>query len=210
MVLCDDEIKEVLMNPRKYTVSEYYYALTKGTRSVTYLIRNKTKPVISPEFVERIMLSVTEVNGCAICAYGHTQMALKMGLSQEEITAFLSGNAEVIRPDEAKAILFAQHYAETKGFVDREAHQTMIDHYGESKSRVILAAIQMMMIGNIAGLPISAFNRRLKGHKDQGSHLITELGIPSLTVLLLLPTIIKGVFENFAKKPYVSYGKYEN
>jgi AhpD family alkylhydroperoxidase len=195
------------MNPRRYTISEYYYALVKGTRSIPFLIGNKKKSLISEEFVERIMLSVTEVNGCAICAYGHTQMALKMGLSQEEITGFLTGQAGVIRPEEAKAILFAQHYAETKGFVDREAHQAVIDHYGSSKSKVILAAIQMMMIGNIAGLPISAFNRRLKGHKDQGSLLITELGIPSSTVILLLPAMIQGFIENFAKTPYLSYGR---
>lgn len=193
------------MNPRKYTVREYYTALVKGSRSVGFLIRNKKKSWISDEFVERIMLSVTEVNGCEICAYGHTQMALKMGLSKEEIMAILSGQKEVILPEEVKAIMFAQHYAETKGIVDPQAHQAILEDYGDEKSTVILAAIQMMMIGNIGGLPISAFIRRVKGHKDKGSSLLFEVGIPLSTIFLIFPALIQGGIESLLKRPLIHY-----
>jgi len=195
------------MNPRKYSIGEYYTALVKGGRSVGFLIRNKKKSWISDEFVERIMLSVTEVNGCEICAYGHTQMALKMGLSKEEIMAILSGQKELILPEEVKAIMFAQHYAETKGIVDPQAHQAIIQEYGDEKSAVILAAIQMMMIGNIGGLPISAFLRRVKGHKDKGSSLLIEIGIPLSTIFLIFPALIQGGIESLLKRPHIQYVK---
>jgi len=35
---------------------------------------------VSCEFSERIMMAVTEVNGCLYCSYFHTQVALKAGM----------------------------------------------------------------------------------------------------------------------------------
>lgn len=69
------------------------------------------------------------------------------------ITHFLSGDKEYIRPEEATAILFAQYYADNKGIVDRNAYNEILTSYGDSKT----AAIQIMMIGNIGGRPISGF-----------------------------------------------------
>lgn len=192
--------------PKQYTIFEYYTALVKWTRSISRLIQNRKQAMISQDFVERLMLAVTEVNGCAVCAYGHTQMALNQGFSQEEITAFLSGSHEFIRAEEMKAILFAQHYADTKGKVDKKAYQSLVETYGEASSAVILAAIQMMMIGNIAGLPISAFQRRLKGNKDSNSLLVVELGLPLSTFLLLIPSFIHGFIETALHRPSLTFG----
>jgi len=191
--------------PKTYTVGEYYAALVKWTRSVKHLMRNRKQAIISQDFVERLMLAVTEVNGCAICAYGHTQMALTQGFTQEEISAFLSGSPEYIRPEEMKAILFAQHYADTKGRVDKKAYEEMVDAYGDEAAKVILAAIQMMMIGNIAGLPISAFQRRLKGNPDPKSSLNHEIGLPLSTVFLILPALIHGLIETIRHQATVCY-----
>ena len=43
-------------------------------------------------------------------------MALRQGMSNEEISSFLSGGDDFIQPEEAKAIIFAQHFADSKGF----------------------------------------------------------------------------------------------
>ncbi len=190
---------------KRYTAGEYYEALVKQTRSVGQLMKNRKHQRINQAFVERIMLAVTEVNGCAICAYGHTQMALKQGFTQAEISAFLSGDSTYVTAEEATAIIFAQHYADTKGHVDPLAYAEVVQTYGEEKTRIILAAIQMMMIGNIAGLPISAFIRRWKGKKDPQSHLLSELGLPSLTLVFLLPAYIQGKIETILKRPTLNF-----
>lgn len=194
--------------PKQYSLFEYYTALVKGSRSIGNLRRNRKNEIISQEFVERLMLAVTEVNGCSVCAYGHTQMALSQGFTQAEITSFLSGNNEYILPEEAKAILFAQHYADTKGKVDRTAYNEILLTYGEKRTDVIIAAIQMMMIGNIAGLPISAFQRRIRGNQDVGSHLLHELGIPLSTLIILWPAIIQGVLERIQNIPGLTFLSY--
>ncbi len=196
--------------PKIYTIGEYYLALVKWTRSVKMLMRNRKQEVISQDFVERLMLAVTEVNGCAVCAYGHTQMALSQGFTQEEISAFLNGSGEYVKPEEMKAILFAQHYADTKGIVDEKAFQEVISAYGKEKSEVILSAIQMMMIGNIVGLPISAFQRRRKGDPDSNSTLIHEIGLPLSTLVLIIPAIFNGVIETVMHQPSLRYSILSN
>jgi len=191
--------------PKVYTVGESYTALVKWSRSIRYLLKNRKTKAIDPAFIERLMLAVTEVNGCAVCAYGHTKMALNQGFTQEEITAFLSGNKDYVKPEERQAILFAQHYADTKGIVDHKTHETILTAYGESQTKVILAAIQMMMIGNIGGLPISAFHRRSKGKPDPNSSLTSELGLPLISILLMVPAVIHGILETMTHQSMVRF-----
>ena len=76
----------------------------------------KKKKELSPEFIERIMLGVTEVNGCEVCSYAHTKMALEQGMAAEEIQQLLAGSTDNIPVEEMPAYLFAQHYADRRGF----------------------------------------------------------------------------------------------
>lgn len=193
--------------PKRYTVAEYYTALVKWSRSVGKLIKNRQTQLINSDFAERLMLAVTEVNGCAVCAYGHTKMALSQGFSQEEITSILSGSLEYGKPNEIQALLFAQHYADTKGVIDKKAYETILQTYGKAQTEVILAAIQMMMIGNIAGLPISAFLRRIEGKPDKNSHLGHELGLPLMTLVLLIPALLQGSLETLLSQPITRFAK---
>jgi AhpD family alkylhydroperoxidase len=52
----------------------------------------KGEKLIDSQFSERIMMAVTEVNGCRYCTYFHTQVALKAGLDKEEIRETFSGD----------------------------------------------------------------------------------------------------------------------
>src|SRR5699024_7932706 len=109
------------------------------------------------------MLAVTEVNGCEICSYGHTKYALEQGMSNEEIKSFLTGNSENISSDEMPAIIFAQHYANTKGNTTEKAWKRIVQENGNGKARGVLGAISMIMVGNAYGIAISAFKSRIKG-----------------------------------------------
>ena len=86
---------------------------------------------ISKQFMERIMLAVTEVNGCRYCSYFHTQVSLKAGLKKEEIKRVLDGDFTDAPQDELAALYFAQHYAESAGNPNPEAVQCLKDAYGE-------------------------------------------------------------------------------
>jgi AhpD family alkylhydroperoxidase len=140
------------------------------------------------------MLAVTEVNGCAVCSYAHTQMALKQGFSNEEIESFLAGSDAFVVPEEAKAILFAQHYASKKGNYDKESFEMVIKEFGLEKAKVILASIRMIMVGNIIGIPLSAFRSRLKGKRYTHSSVGYELGMLLSTIVVMPISFLHSLF----------------
>ena len=91
-----------------------YCALVAVPRAILKLRRNRKTKLVDSKFIERLQLAVTEVNGCAACSYQHTKMALQQGMSNEEISSFLSGGDNFIKAEEAKTIMFAQHYADSR------------------------------------------------------------------------------------------------
>jgi AhpD family alkylhydroperoxidase len=180
---------------KRFSYAEYYKALLLFYHAIRVLQENrKTSHLIDQPFIERIMLSVTEVNGCAMCSYAHSSMALKQGFSQEEIESFLTGDASYIVPHEAKALLFAQHYAYNSGYADKEAYEALIDEYGKEKSEVILSAIKVIMVGNIMGIPLSAFVSRLKGKRYKGSSLLYEISMILSSIVFIPISAIHSIF----------------
>lgn len=185
-VLQRDEFK------RKFTLVELYRSFVFAPRAAKRLINNRKTNLIDKNFIQRLQLAVTEVNGCAACSYQHTQMALELGLSNEEIESFLNGENNFVLIEEAKAILFAQHFADLRGLPLKESYNSIIDEYGKKEAEVILAACQTMIAGNMYGIPFSAFLSRLKGQKYRGSTLFYELSMLILGILLLPIAIIYG------------------
>lgn len=179
---------------KRYSLAEYYKAFLLLYPAIGNIKRNRKTSIVSQQFIERIMLRVTEVNGCAVCSYAHTSMALKQGFSQEEIESFLGGGEDYIVPEEAKALLFAQHYADSRGLVDPKAYDVLIETYGEEKGAIILSAIKVMMVGNMIGIPMSAFGSRLKGKPYKGSSIFYEILMMLSTILVLPLSAIHSIF----------------
>jgi AhpD family alkylhydroperoxidase len=177
---------------RKFSLWEMYRAFILIPSAAAKMIGNKRKKIVDKDFVERLQLAVTEVNGCAACSYAHTYMALKQGMSSEEINSFLSGDGTFINQYEAKAIIFAQHYADARGFPKKDAFDSLIDEYGNQKVKIILSAIQLMHAGNIYGIPYSALISRLKGKPYKDSSLIYELGMHIGGLILFPISLIDG------------------
>ncbi len=177
---------------RTFTPSDLYLGIMRVPPAVSALTYNRKHAVVSSEFLERLQLAVTEVNGCAACSYAHTRMALKQGMSREEITSLLNGDGAIIREEEAKAIMFAQHYADTKGFFDSETYQILEETYGKKEAQIMLSAIKMIQVGNIYGIPLSALLSRLKAHPYRNSTVLYEVGMMLLGVLLLPFALIHG------------------
>lgn len=134
-------------------------------------------------FAERIMLAVTEVNGCRYCSYGHTRAALQAGVSEQEIQSLKIGDFEALPDEQRVALLFAQHYAEQGGNPDPEARERLVATYGEDTARDILAYIRMITLGNLLGNTFDAILSRFAGRPAEDSSLLSEVAVLLLVVL---------------------------
>ena len=180
---------EIRFGRKLYSVREAYRIYFKGLKTIKYMTRAKKNEDLSPEFIERIMMAVTEVNGCAICSYAHTKMALETGISNEEIQNILSGVMDDIPPDETAGVMFAQHYADSRGEPSKEAWKHVVQIYGLSKAKGILGAIRIIMVGNMYGIPWSSFFKRFIGKPDKRSNLLYEISM-IVTCILFTPIVI--------------------
>ena len=190
---------------KMYSVKELYVALYKGFRTMKYMRKNKKSNAMTKELNERIMLAVTEVNGCEVCSYAHTKMALELGMPIEEIQTLLSGNTENIPADEAIAILFAQHYADTRGNPSSDSWKRVVDAYGMPKALGILGTIRIIMIGNVSGIALSAFRSRLKGNPIKKSNLFYEISMLLATLIFLPFAFIHGLVSDLFKIPVIRF-----
>ena len=173
-------------DPRHFGFKQFYHTARHFFSALPALVKNRKTKLIPQAFIERVMLAVTQVNGCEACAYAHTKMAFEAGLSREEIKSFLSGSADFVREAEAPAILFAQHYADTDGHPDCGVYHQFVETYGQEKAGIILSAIQVIQLGNILGIPLSALRSRLKGRPYSNSSLLHEIGLP-ISALIIFP-----------------------
>ncbi len=116
------------------------------------LIRRAMRELISFAFRERLMMVVTEVNGCRYCSYYHARLALRAGISTDELRELLSGSIPPNAPqDELPALAYAQHWAETNAHPDPQARQRLMEIYGRDKAEAIELVLRMIRSGNLAG-----------------------------------------------------------
>jgi AhpD family alkylhydroperoxidase len=192
---------------RKFSFGELYRSFVFAPRAMRKLIGNKKSKLVDLHFVERLQLAVTEVNGCAACSYQHTQMALKQGMSNEEINSFLSGAGDYTKPEEAKAIMFAQHFADSRGFPKKYAYDAIVEEYGEKEARIILSAAQTMIAGNMFGIPFSALLSRFQGKPYKDSSLFYELGMEIGGIIALPFAIVHGFLRGLVGLPNERFDK---
>jgi hypothetical protein len=116
-------------------------------------------------------------------------MALEAGISSEEIQNMLAGVIEDTPPDEVTAVIFAQHYADTRGKPSKDSWERIVEIYGISKARGILGAIRIIMLANTYGIPWSSFINRFRGKADQRSNLLYEISM-LITSLIFVPIVL--------------------
>ncbi len=190
---------------RIYSISAFYTSLYRGMRTIGAMRQNRKTKDISKDFIERIMLAVTEVNGCPVCSYGHTKWALEEGMSNEEINLLLSGSSEAVPSSELIAVLFAQHYADSGGNPSHDSWQRVVDVYGLSKSLIILGATRTIMIGNIWGIAFSSFLSRLKGKPTGKTNFLYEISIMLSIVPFLPVAIVHALVAKIIGLPVLSF-----
>lgn len=140
---------------------------------------------VSRAFAEKIMLVVSQVNGCRYCTYGHTRAALAAGVSEAELQKLFRGEFGEFPEQEVVALTFAQHYAETRCQPDAQAWQRVVDFYGEQTAQDILAYLRMITFGNLFGNTFDALLSRLGGKPAPGSRLLDEIGVLCEAVVII-------------------------
>ena len=167
----------------------------KGLGVLRYVKKNK---LFNKKFKERIMLAVTEVNGCELCSYVHTKISLGSGMSHDEIRGILNGIKDDVPETEIVGVLFGEHYADSHEHPDVEAINTLINEYGRDKAKIICAILGMITLTNSMGISLGLLKERFSFKRVKKSKLINEIGIPVLT-MTVFPVIyiyykIKSIF----------------
>lgn len=110
------------------------------------------RELISYDFRERLMMAVTEVNGCRYCRYYHAKEALKSGISAKALAELLNGKIPAeTPPEEYTALAYAQHWAEENAQPDPDAVERLKSTYGKEKAEAIHLVLRMIRIGNLSG-----------------------------------------------------------
>jgi len=181
---------------RVFNLKSFWKAANDAFESIFKLRQQKSGNTVDRKFTERIMLAVTQVNGCRYCSFGHTQAALKTGLDSEEIRELLSGDLSNAPQEEITALLFAQHYAESAGQPDPETWEKLVLTYGQNNALKILANIRMITIGNLLGNTFDAFFFRITGRASHPeSSIFQELGVLAGSVFILPAAMLKQRFS---------------
>ena len=143
----------------------------------------KERTTVSPELSERIMLAVTSVNRCGACSYLHTRTALEKGVQNDDIKSILEGDLGSFSDEEMPAVLFGQHFAETRGQVSEEARRRFTQTYGREMALKIESYIALVCFGNLCS---NTVERRRTGTEEDDSR-------PGILVPLLCRPIFWGI-----------------
>jgi len=190
-----------------YSIIEIYWIVYYGLRTMKYMVREKRNGDINSEFIERLMLAVTEVNQCAVCSYAHSKMALEMGMSSTEIKEMLNGEFSAVPNNELSAVMFAQHYADQRGRPTKESWEQVINLYGREKAQGILGSIRAIMMGNAYGIAWGSFFNRFKRKADPRSNIFYELMVITVGTLLIPLAIVHSLLADLLKFKIISFNE---
>ncbi len=143
---------------------------------------------VSKAFEEKLMLTVTAVNGCRYCSWFHAREAARCRVPREEIATLLSGAIDrPVGSDETSGLLFAQHYAQSDRRPDPEATARLREAYGGAVADEILLILRIISLGNLAGNTFKSFVERVRGRGSGGPGFLDELLVFLVTAPLFGP-----------------------
>lgn len=188
-----------VFNKRIFTIKEHLRIINHAAKSLGMLMYVKKHKLFNKRFKERIMLAVTEVNGCELCSYVHTKISLKSGMSNSEIKELLNGSKDDIPDGELVGVLFGEYYAKSHESPESDMIDRLVKEYGNEKAKIICAILGMITLTNSMGISLGLLKERLMFKRVKKSKLLNELGIPFLTItifpLMFLYYKIKSIFK---------------
>lgn len=190
---------------RTFTLPSFLHSFVNVLVRSPVTIAALVRPTTSAAMREQIMLGCSSVNNCRYCDWLHTSLALKNGVDVEALNRFISSSDDSLLPkDQAVAVLFAQHFAETQKRPSQEAKGRLKEEFSFGQRVEIMAYLHAIYFGNLGGNTFDAFLLRLKGKKVQGSGVVTELLVLLVGLPILLPITLVARRDRkvkFAKLP---------
>jgi len=159
---------------QRYTFRSFFKDIKLFIANFPQVKDTMTSGRISRDFAERIMLSVSSVNKCISCTYGHTGSALKSGALELEIVSILDDSMESINEEEKIALNFAKHYARSRNNPSKEEKEKLVKFYGIQKAKDIIVFIQIITLGNLMGNAVEAYEARKNRQKVEGGSLLFD------------------------------------
>ncbi len=156
---------------RTLTRQNFLRTVANVLASSPVLVAALFRPKTSAALREKVVLAVTAINDCALCAWGHSHWAMANGVPLEEVNQILGGQIESLaaaNPAEAAAILFAQHYAERLDRIDPESLDNLRRYFTKAQAAEILAYVRAITLGNLCGNTLQAARDRLRGRGAAG------------------------------------------
>jgi AhpD family alkylhydroperoxidase len=185
---------------RVFSINEQISSIKYASKSFVALKKSKGKGLMNKKLKERIMLAITEVNGCSLCSFVHTKIALSSGMTREQIKEILDGNTDNIPVEDAVAIMFAQEFAYSKDKPSKTSIERIVSEYGKEKANLIKAACHMITMTNGMGTSMDYFYSRIKFDRNKDSNIFIELFNPIFTMLLFPPLVVYNVFKCMFRK----------
>jgi AhpD family alkylhydroperoxidase len=146
------------------------------------------RPATSRSLREKVIIGVTSVNDCRWCSWLHTGIALKQGVNLDELQSLLSSDTfGTVTDREATAILFAQHFADTRRHPTPAARLALAKQFTLYQRLEIMAWIHFIYFANLSGNSADAWLARFRGWKIANGHPLPEglAGLVAAPVLLL-------------------------
>lgn len=190
-----------VFNKRIFTIKEHLKIMNHAAKGFGILMYVKKHKLFDKKFKERIMLAVTEVNGCELCSYIHTKISLNSGMNSYEIKKILNGSKDDIPDNELVAVLFGEHYASSHEKPDKLIVERLIQEYGREKAKIICAILGIITLTNSMGIAMGLFKERLMFKRVKRSKLFNELGIPMLTITVFPFLFIYHKIKSYIKTP---------
>lgn len=155
---------------------------------IVLLLTSKQAP---HQLIEKIFIVTDAVNGCIYCSWLDAKLAMKSGISEEEIKNMLNLEFHTNASEyELPALLYAQHYAETNRHPDPELTRELFDFYGEKTMLDIMLAIRAVTFGNLYFNTWRAAVSRFKGRPAANSNAVFEVVYFLLNFVIVLPFIL--------------------
>ena len=187
---------------RIFTASLFFSDLGFLLWNLPKIIAVFSKKQDPKQLIEKILIVTDAVNGCIYCSWLDAKLAVKSGISEEEIKNLLKLEFHTDASEsELNALLFAQHFAETNRNPDPEMTNKLFEFYGEKTAKNIILAIRAVTFGNLYFNTWGAIISRFKGNPAPNSNVIFEMVYFLLNFMIITPFVILRKLDKKAKTP---------
>ena len=187
---------------RIFTASLFFSDLGFLLWNLPKIITVFSKKQDPKQLIEKILIVTDAVNGCIYCSWLDAKLAVKSGISEEEIINLLKLEFHTDASEsELNALLFAQHFAETNRNPDPEMTNKLFEFYGEKTAKNIILAIRAVTFGNLYFNTWGAIISRFKGNPAPNSNVIFEMVYFLLNFMIITPFVILRKLDKKAITP---------